>query len=101
MKAYNIVTNDEYELPIAVGLKTAREVKEFLGLGSVNTVRTRIHRQSRHHKYKIVAYDDGVKPDKALEQKRRDMQNDRSEYFRKRYLERKERKLNERSNNDE
>lgn len=95
MKTYDIVTNDEYELPVAVGFKTAREVGEFLGIDNVNTVRSRIYKSKnnktgRRQKYKIISFDDGEQFDKALARKRYDMRRNRDEYDRQRYLARKE-----------
>lgn len=104
MKTYDIVTNDEYELPVAVGLKTAEEVGEFLGIKNANTVRSRIHKSKndktgKHQKYKIIPYEDGVRFDRALVQKRYDMRRvNRDEYDRKRYLAKKERSLKDSEN---
>lgn len=51
MNIYNIVTNDEYEIPIKCDLRV-KEVAEFFGT-STNNIRSMISKPRKKSKYKV------------------------------------------------
>lgn len=54
IKDYTIVTNDEYELPVA-SVHGAKQVADFLGI-TVNRVRKNLHYGRWNHKGAYKAY---------------------------------------------
>ena len=90
---YMIVTNDEYELPVAA-FENVNDIAHYLNI-SPSTVRTRIHR--KHWKAeKIIRIDEGEKKRTRAEyQNWYHKTHDRSEYFRQYYQKKKARKNNE------
>ena len=60
IKMYTIVTNDEYELPVAIDIKGAKSVADYLGI-SIQSLRHRIMRDRWSGKYKAVV--SGVVPE--------------------------------------
>lgn len=83
---YNIVTNDEYELPVVMDIKGAEKVGEILGIPA-NMVRKRIWRGKWPKKCTKKAIVVGVVEyeDRPTREKRYRMKEDRTEYFRQRY----------------
>lgn len=90
---YMIVTNDKYELPVAV-FDSRADVAEYLHI-SVAAVRNRLHRGvKRNDTEKIVSIPDKLSRQEAEERKKECQEkyrrtHDRSEYFRRRYQEKK------------
>lgn len=85
IKLYMIVTNDEYETPVATDLKGAKAVADYLEL-SVNRVRKNIctGRWCKKAKYKAVVC--GIyEADKQNYNKNYSMTHDRSPYYREYY----------------
>ena len=48
-----VVTNDDYELPLAIDLVGAKEVSAFTGL-TIGTIRSYLSRDKFGGKYKVV-----------------------------------------------
>lgn len=88
MITYMIVENDEYELPVKCGLKTSKEVGEYLGVCE-NTVRSRIFKGWKTGKYKIIKMDDKKRVDSKKYGKSYRKRVYRSQYFREWYLKNK------------
>lgn len=53
IKMYTIVTNDEYELPVAMNIKGAKAVADYLGM-TVQSVRHRLMRDSWKGNFKAI-----------------------------------------------
>lgn len=52
MNLYNIVTNDEYEIPVKCNLRV-REAAEFFGTNT-NNIRRMISKPRKKSKYKVI-----------------------------------------------
>ena len=94
IKAYMIVTNDLYELPIKDGLIGAASVAEFLGL-SVNRVRKNLCTGTWNHKqkYKAVVDENGTLEElekRKKESMRKAFMQDRTLYFKNYHKRKKE-----------
>ena len=103
-KIYDIVTNDEYELPVKLHVVGTQAVGEFIGT-SANNIAKRMCRGSWPGKYKAVEI--GVKPPQTYaEDRRNNKQICRTYYLRhkeriKEYQrERYRAKVNARTNDD-
>lgn len=82
-KIYNIVTNDEYEIPLAVGVIGAKAVSDFTGL-SVESIRKKIFRRSwGRSKYKAVEVG-LVENNQEAYMIKYNLTHDRTEYFKRR-----------------
>lgn len=94
MKKYEIVTNDEYELPIAIDFYSAAEVGEYLGISKA-AVLNRIRRGQKRTKYKVICREVQSTKRKSNAEycKKYDMSHDRSEYFRRYYRKRKQERI--------
>lgn len=94
MKKYAIVTNDEYELPIATDFSSAAEVGKYLGISKA-AVLNRIRRGQKRTKYKVICKEIQLTKRKSNAEycKKYDMTHDRSEYFRKYYRKRKQERI--------
>lgn len=96
MKTYLVVTNDELEQPVAefVG---ADKVAEFMGVSTNRFRKMLCYGFPKKHKYKAVVVEEtqySQTPESKKERisytaKLRSLKNDRTEYWRKRYLDRK------------
>lgn len=90
MNLYTIVTNDEYEFPIKSDIRI-EESATFLGVAK-STVRNMVLKPRKKSKYKVIVTGKDNADRKAY-QKRYDMTHDRTEYFKQRYLKKKEGKI--------
>ena len=100
MKTYLVVTNDEYEHPVAefVG---ADKVAEFMGVSTNRFRKMLCYGFSKKHKCKAVVIEetqysqtpDSKKARHRYTAKLRRMKNDRSEYFRERWRKKRERDM--------
>lgn len=92
VKLYNIVTNDEYELPIKQDLKGAKEASEYLGI-SVSVFRTKLC-TDKWGKLKYKAYVSGiVETDKKEYMRKYGRSEKRKEINRRYYWKHKEKRL--------
>lgn len=87
MNLYTIVTNDEYEFPVKSDIRV-KEAAEFLGTNT-NNVRHMVFKPRKKSAYKVIV-SGKVVFDRKMYDKKRNMTQDRSEYFRERYRKRKE-----------
>ena len=81
IKIYDIVTNDEYELPVKLGVVGCNGIAEFLE-DNVNTVRKRFP-----GKYKVIIAGEYKRKPQSVYYKRWLKKHDRTEYFKRRWRE--------------
>ena len=98
MNLYTIVTNDKYELPIKCDMRVG-EVATFLNT-TKNNVRNMVCKPRKKSQYKVIV-SGRVVVDRRLYEKQYRMTHDRSEYFRERYMRKKEAVLKETINGEE
>lgn len=78
-KIYQIVTNDEYELPVSSEIVGAALVADYLGI-TVQSVRKKLFKDNWTGKYKVVVIGE-YEHDPKEYYKMYSITHDRSEYF--------------------
>lgn len=86
MNLYTIVTNDKYEMPVKCDVRVG-EAAAFLGT-TKNNVRNMVLKPRKKSKYKVIV-SGKVEFDRVKYARTYYMTHDRTEYFRRLYLDRK------------